>query len=237
MVDPMSNHETYEPKPAQMIALSKSAVYFTIGLPFEDSWLKRFSSSNINIVSTDKNIAKLDIKSHNHDEDSNKHNHSIKDPHIWLDPLLIKEQVLVMVLTLCELFPENKNVYMKNLKSFDNELEKLTEDISNKLGKLDNRDFLVFHPSWGYFANRFNLNQIVIETEGKEPKASELVNLLKLVKEKNIKALFSEPEIPVKSANLIAKEIGAEVYVFDPLKKDVSENLLDFTNTLLKSKQ
>jgi len=235
MVSPSANHETYEPKPSQMSKLSNSTIYFAIGLPFEDVWLKRFvaSSPNMKIVRTDTNITKLDmIESDEH----SGHKHGVKDPHIWLDPLLIKQQALTIALSLSEIFPQNREFYMENLEKFNSELNKLHDELFEKLSKSENRDFLVFHPSLGYFANRFNLNQIAIEIEGKEPKAAELVELLKLAKEKNIKILFSEPQISSKSANLIAKEISAKIYIFDPLKKDVIKNLTDFTNTLLEGK-
>lgn len=237
MVDPLANHETYEPKPDQMKKLSNSVIYFTVGLPFEDSWMKRFvsSSPNMKVVHTDKNIKKIEISGHHHEHDDDHHDldHAVKDPHIWLDPILIKQQVSNMAMALSEVFPENKDMYLKNLEDFDKELDELNETLTNKLSKLKNRDFLIFHPSWGYFASRYNLNQIPIEIEGKEPKAADLVKIMKIAKEKNIKILFSEPQVPLKNANLVAHEIGAKVYIFDPLKKDVSKNLIDFADTLL----
>lgn len=252
MVDPKANHETYEPKPAQMIQLSKASVYFTVGLPFEDVWMERFMATapKMKIGHTDEDVTKLGMIAHSHNSDHehddehdhdkedmhshNEHSHGTKDPHIWLDPILVQQQALVIAQTLSELYPENRDTYMENLGKFNGEMGELTGEIFKKLNRVENRDFLVFHPSWGYFAYRFKLNQIPIEVEGKEPKPAELIKIINIAKDKKIKTLFSEPQISQKSAELIAKEIDARVYVVDPLKKDIKENLLDFADKLSK---
>lgn len=232
MVEPNANHEVYEPKSAQMIALSKSKLYFAIGLPFENAWLERFqkSSPNMLIINTDKNIKKIPISKHAH---NNQDNSAFLDPHIWLDPTLVKQQAQTITKELVKTFPQNENLYLKNLKNFENELDTLDKAIKNKFENLQNSNFLVFHPSWGYFAKRYNLNQIAIEVDGKEPKTSELIKTISEVKVKNIKVLITEPQVSQKSAQTIAKEIGAKICLVDPLRKNIIDNLNDITNIII----
>jgi len=84
---------------------------------------------------------------------------------------------------------------------------------------------MVFHPSWGYFAKRYELEQISIEIEGKEPKPNELVELIEEAKKHDIKIIFVSPQFSQKSAEAISKNIGANVVAIDPLSDNWNENL------------
>ena len=84
---------------------------------------------------------------------------------------------------------------------------------------------MVFHPSWGYFARSYGLVQIPIEIGGKNPKLSQLKELIEHARENNVKVVFVQPQFSNKSATLIAKEIGAEIAFADPLAENWSANL------------
>ncbi|WP_419770331.1 MAG: metal ABC transporter solute-binding protein, Zn/Mn family [Candidatus Marinarcus sp.] len=245
MVQPGFSPATYEPKTSQLKLLAKSDVYFSIGVPFEHVWLDRFKSANKNlwIVDTSKNIIKQPIAAHSHGEthdahDGDEHDHDAHDahdehehegldPHIWLDPLLVKVQAQNIYEALVKLDAKNQAFYQKNLEQFLNELDALNVKIQTILEKLDNRTFMVFHPSWGYFAKRYDLEQVAVEVEGKEPKPSELLNLIKEAKEENIKIVFVSPAFSQKSAHVIAKSINAEVISVDQLSIKWDEMMLE----------
>jgi zinc transport system substrate-binding protein len=260
MVGANANHETYEPKPSQMKLLAKSDIYFTVGLPFEEAWLERFAAASpkMGIVDTGAGIEKIEFHHHDedaehakhdedehadhrdHDEDEenhaaehNHHDHDGLDPHIWLDPVLVKIQSKTIANALSKKYPQNSALYAKNYENFAKELDKLNAQLSEKLSVLKNRSFFVFHPSWGYFAKRYGLEQIFVEVEGKEPKAAELIEILKTAKAKNIKALLAEPQVSEKNAKIVADEIGAKLVKVDPMKKDLSKNLNELADILL----
>ena len=224
MVPPGSSPATYEPKPSQMESLEKSKVYFAIGVPFERVWLPKFQEliKGIKIVHTDEGIEKQKIHEHSHDGVTK----SGLDPHIWLDPILVKNQTLTMTNVLIEAFPEHKQTFLNNLKIFHDELDSLNEEVTLILSKTDRKKFMVFHPSWGYFSKRYDLTQISIEVEGKEPKPSMLASLIKKAKDEKIKTIFVSPAFSTKSAKTIAKEIKGEVVAIDPLAKDWKSELL-----------
>ena len=84
---------------------------------------------------------------------------------------------------------------------------------------------MVFHPSWGYFADAYGLKQIPIEVEGKDPKPAQMKTLMEIAKEEAIKVIFVQPQFSTKRAEVIAKAIGARTVFADPLAEDWENNL------------
>lgn len=177
---------------------------------------------------------------HKHDdheahEEHHHHHHDGLDPHIWLDPILVKTQAKTIADALIKAFPKNKDLYSKNLDKFIANLDSLDKFIENELKNVKNRSFIVYHPSWGYFAKRYNLVQIPIEIEGKEPKIADLTELIKEAKEENIKVIFVAPQFSKKSANLIAKETNASVVEIDQLPQNWEESMKQTAIVFAKS--
>lgn len=253
MVLPGFSPATYEPKSSQMKSLIESKVYFYIDAPFEKSWLNKFkqSSKKTLFVDTTIGIEKLAMEKHSHHEDEkkDKHNHDSHknehahddheeeglDPHVWLDPILVKEQIKVIYETMVKIDSSNENFYKTNYETFLNELDELDKKLKTILEPYDDKSFMVFHPSWGYFAKRYHLNQIAIEIQGKEPKPNELVTLIEEAKENNIKIVFVAPQFSQKSANTISKNINANVVNIDPLSEKWSESLIQTANEIANS--
>ena len=84
---------------------------------------------------------------------------------------------------------------------------------------------MVFHPSWGYFARAYGLEQVPIEVEGKDPKPAQLKDLIEHARENGIKVVFVQPQFSTKSAKIVAGEIGGRVVFADPLAEDWAANL------------
>ena len=235
--------ENYEPKSSQMKLLSKSLIYFSIGVPFELVWLNKFKSNapKTLFIDTSKGITKLSMQDHHHEENHHTKDHhddiedkDILDPHIWLDPLLIKIQVKNMYEALLKIDKKNKDFYKKNYLAFLQELDILNHKLINIFIKHSNKAFVVFHPSWGYFAKRYNLEQIEIQNEGKDIKANELVQLIKKIKKLKINKIFVSPQFSQKKAIIIANSINTKLILTDPLAFNIKKNLLKLANEILK---
>jgi zinc transport system substrate-binding protein len=240
MVKPGANPATYEPKPNQMVALSEAKLYFSIGVPFEKVWMKRFSEINptMAVVSTDKGIEKLPMKTHRRHgeaegpvkkdlppERGTAHN-GPKDPHIWLAPHLVTLQARNILMALEEVDPVNSSVYEFNFRRFLIELIDLDAQIRRLLSDQRKRaKFMVFHPAWGYFADAYGLEQIPIEVEGKEPRPQDLKGIVNSARDHGIRVIFAQPQFSTKSAETIAKAVGGKVVFADPLAHDWAENL------------
>lgn len=282
MVKPGSSPATYEPKVSQMRKLTKSKIYFSIGVPFEKVWLDKFANANkkMLIVDTSKGISKIEMEEHEHhdeehhndekeshdehskhdehdDHDKHEshekhdehddhekhdehdehegHDHSGLDPHIWLDPILVKTQAKNIYEAVASLDAQNRDFYKTNYENFIKELDLLDGQIKNLLSSSKDKAFMVFHPSWGYFAKRYDLEQIAIEVQGKEPKPSQLVELVGEAKEHGIKIVFVAPQFSKKGAKTISRSINGNAEIIDPLAKDWDKNLVkvaqDIANT------
>ena len=226
MVPPGADPHTYEPKPRQMVSLATAKLYFAIGIEFETARLDKILSTNtqIRVVRTDEGIQKISMtEGTRHSKD--QHDRSGLDPHIWLSPPLVMMQARTILNALQEVDPANRSNYEANYKTFMAELVYLDADLKKIFADRQGLRFMVFHPSWGYFARSYGLVQVPIEIEGKSPKPAQLTDLIEYARENNIKIVFVQPQFSSKSAELIAREIGGEVAFVDALAENWSENL------------
>lgn len=231
MVLPGASPATYEPKPQQMVDLTKSRIYFAIGVPFEKVWLKKFAgiNSKMLIVHTENGIDKIPMKAHHHHDEKGRHHehHGVKDPHIWLAPPLVMIQARNILDALLSVDPANRKTYEDNYKDFVMELVDLDLNIRNVLTrKAEGTQFMVYHPAWGYFAKYYGLEEIPIELEGKRPKPKELSALIRRARKHGMNMIFIQPQFSTKSANTVADAIGGQVMFADPLALDWAKNLL-----------
>ena len=237
MVEPGNEPHTYEPRPQQLKALSDAEAYIGIGISFENAWMEKIASANSNMVIIDsaKGVEKMEMIEHHHHSDEKDDDHEDSeetfDPHIWLSPQLVKLQAENIYQGLVKIDPENEAEYKANLAEFLGEIDQLDQQIRQNLAGIQNRKFIVFHPSWGYFAHDYNLVQIPIEVEGQEPSAAELGALVKEAKEENIRVIFAQYQFNSQDAQTIAREIKGEVVFIDPLAPNWSDNLLKVSET------
>lgn len=233
MVPPGAGPATYEPKPSQMATLMRCKIYFSVGVPFEKAWLPKISATNPNmkLVATDQGIDKRPMVGHYHHEEQQHHNQAgdhdqLRDPHIWLSPPLIRKMAYTIYQALAQAMPEHSIELKQNLDLFEQSLDRIDQQILQLLSAVQGKHFLVFHPSWGYFADHYGLVQIPIEIQGKTPKPAELKQLIDQAKALQAKAIFVQPQFSKRSAQIIANAIGAQVIPADPLAEDLLDNLL-----------
>jgi zinc transport system substrate-binding protein len=246
MVLPGNSPHSYEPKPSQMKELNDAKLYFAIGVEFEHAWLKRFSNQNKNmqIIDTTKGIEKIAMAEHHHDEDEHdhkghqhdEHDHDeaeSKDPHVWTSLSNIRVIAKNTLDALVSADVSNKTIYEANYHAFMQKINNVDNTIREILKNTPKESkFMVFHPAFGYFANEYNLVQIAVEVEGKEPKPSALAELIKEAKEENIKAIFTQPEFSDKSAKIIADELKIKVIKVSPLNPKWDENLINLAKAI-----
>jgi len=171
---------------------------------------------------------------HGHDAAAPPHGHGHDhagglDPHIWLSPALVKIQARTMAEALAEADPAHAVEYRYNLTAFLAEIDELDQQIRALLAPLplQRRRFLVFHPSWGYFARDYGLTQLAIEAHGKEPSPGELGRVIEAARQAAVSTVFVQPQTSSRNAETIARQIGAEVVRLDPLAEDWTRNLLE----------
>ena len=238
MVQPGNSPHTYEPKPSQMISITKADIYFAIDVEFEQVWLPKFIylNQNMQIAALDYGIKKQSMGNKKHDCSAHGANHDHKaqsaDPHIWTSPENVRIIAINIYNALASYDTKNAEYYKSNLETFLTSIDNTDAKIKEILSKLQSRTFMVFHPSWGYFAKTYNLEQIAVEVEGKSPKPKELVDLIKEAKEKKVTAIFTQPEFSDASAKIIANELKIPVVKVSPLAPNWSENLIKIAKSI-----
>lgn len=233
MVAPGASPATYEPKPRQMAALTEARLYFAIGVPFETAWLDKIAAANpaMQVIHTDRGIRKRPMAAHRHGalephgHDDPDHDHGIPDPHIWLAPPLIEHQAQTICKALQAADPAHSADYAANLRHFAADLAALDRALRVMFADKAGQQFMVFHPSWGYFAEAYDLEQVTVEIEGKNPKPAQLQALIEHARERGIRVIFVQPQFSTRSAELLAREIGGRVVFADPLAADWAANL------------
>lgn len=245
MVQPGNSPHTYEPKPSQMVDITNADLYFSIDVEFEDVWLPKFENLNpkMNVIDLANGVQKMPMQDQHgervkcdhedHHDHHTEHDHQGDDPHIWTAPSNVKIIAQNIYNALINKDPENRDYYKRNLDIFLASVDETHRQISGILSPLeDGEKFMVFHPSWGYFAKAYNLQQIAVEVEGKEPKPKELIHLLMEAKEEKVKAIFTQPEFSDTTAQIIAKELNIPVVKVTPLAADWSENLINIAKVI-----
>lgn len=234
MVGPGRSPATYEPTPKQMADLSRSRLYYRVGVPFETVWMERIAVLNpaMQIVDLREGLELRPLADHHHDHDDHHHDHPAAeeageelDPHVWTDPQQVKKMAERIRDTLSAVDPAGADAYQNNFLTFAQELEDLDRRIRQMLAPVKARRFLVFHPAWGYFAAAYGLEQIAIESSGKEPGPRGLARLIDQAKSDGISVIFVQPQFSRTTASTIAKAIAGQVVAIDPLAEDYLANM------------
>jgi len=220
MVPPGADPHTYEATAEQMIKLSNAKMYAKVGsaVEFELTWMDKLIAVNRNMLVVDCSRGIDLTASQDPDEPGS-------DPHIWLSV----KNAAIMVQNICDGLVQvdaaNKSYYEANCAAYLEQLTALDEEIAADLAGVANRSFIVFHPAFSYFARDYGLTQIAVEQEGKEPDADYIARLIEEAREDGIKVIFVSPQFSTKSAEVIAREIGGQVVIIDPLAKDFIGNM------------
>jgi len=231
MVQPGNSPHSYEPKPSQMKALEKADCYFAVGVEFEKAWLPRFADQNpkMKIVDLSRGIVKLPMQSHDGHAEG-------EDPHIWISPANVKKMAAGIYKTLTELDPAHQALYKEHYEAFLKKIDRTDHEIRSVLSNLPSHSvFMVFHPSWGYFARDYGLVQLPVEVEGKAPKPRQLMALIQEARKAKVRAIFAQPEFSDKSARLLAEELKIPVIKISPLSEHWSDTLLKLARAIART--
>ncbi len=235
MIPPGYSPANFSPTAAQMQALSDAAVYFTLQMPAEQSnILPKVKDFNSDIEIVDLRAAAAEqYPLLSADEHEAQENASSTDPHLWLSP----KRAIVMVQTIADELSKidsaNEQTYQKNAADYIAELEALDAQITQKLSGLRQKDFLIYHGSYGYFADDYGLKMVAIEIAGKQATSAELQDVISFALENDIRTVFYQDEFDDNQAQTVAQEIGGTVAKVSPLSKDYIKGLSDFTDALI----
>jgi zinc transport system substrate-binding protein len=172
-----------------------------------------------------------------HSEADHQHEKGGDDPHIWLDPTLVKQQGEHILETLIDLRPEREDYFRDNYNQFAEDLDQLDSDLAETFEPFRGETMLVYHPAFGYLADRYGFEQEHFEIPGKELSPSEVQEIVDEAQEEDIRVVFVQKQFDTSNAELIASEINGQVVKIDPLAKDYFENLRNVANKIAESER
>ena len=236
MVQPGSSPHTYEPKPSQMKQVADAQLYLAIGVEFERVWLPKFHdlAPRLPIVDVSAGITRR-MMHEAHPEPGEKPTHP--DPHVWTTPANVKIIAKNILNALSKVDPAHADSYKQNYHTFLAQIEQTDQKIRTLLSGLpEGAAFMVFHPSWGYFADTYGLIQLPVEVAGKSPKPRELIALIKEARSRHVRAIFTQPEFSDTTAQVLARELHIPVRKISPMAADWSANLIELARDIAGQK-
>jgi len=227
LIPPGASPATYEPTLSQLSRLDRSDVYMRIGyVGFELSWMDKIQSVNPNMKIINLSNGIDLIHEEGEAEGHHGHSHGGIDPHIWMSVLNARIIASNIYNELILLFPEEKESMKERLSAFEHELDSMHQSISTNMKGVNQRSFLIYHPSLSYFARDYDLKQYPIELEGKTPSPAHLKRLTDLGREKDINSIFIQSQFDQRNAEILAEEIDAKIIPFNPLDEQWNKQIL-----------
>jgi zinc transport system substrate-binding protein len=222
MVPPGAEPHAYEPTPQQLVRLSTAQAYAQLGsgIAFESVWMARIRDTNPSLLVIDCAAGIQRVEG---------------DPHLWLSLRHARTMADAIRAGLTRLDPGGAVVYQRNFDTYAAELAQLDSALARQLRASGVRAFLVYHPSWGYFARDYGLDQMGVERDGREPTARQLAQLVDEARAAGLRTLFVSPQFEPRPALAVAAEIGATVLTADPLPRHYLEEMRRFGAALAAS--
>ena len=229
----------WEPIPQDISKLNTADIIIYNSKGF-DSWLNQFKRSKLIDISAELEL----IKSNETKEDFDKADNYnlIYDPHIWLDPILVKNISQTISNNLIKIDPNNTSYYRQNTDSFIKELDLLDQQIRKSLINCELKDFISFHEAFHYFANRYDLTQHSVY-ESLSPEAEilpqQITKIISLAKSLNIDTIYSEELKNQQLAKTFASEIpNGKVLLLSPIEtinKEEQEKNIGYIDKMKKN--
>ena len=216
----------YQLTTANMITLSSADILIINGEGMETFVDKAVETcENLQIIEASKGIIEEhEETAHEHhaekeNDDGHEHHEHGANAHIWVSISLHIKQVQNICDELVRINPENAEAYRENTRNYIKKLEELKNKMHKKLNLYENNKIVTFHEAFEFFAEEFGLDIVaVIEREpGTYPSAGEVADIIDLIREKDAKAIFVEPQYSRSAADTIARETGIQVYSLDPI--------------------
>lgn len=213
MVSNGNNPETYEPYAQQMMELSKSALYLKVGsIGFEQTWMKKLQDNapDMKVIDTSVGIKPAKTPGGN------------IDPHVWMSCSNARIIASNILKALNELEPKNKAFFEKNYQSLLSIIDKRDSIIKESFKKTPDlvRKFVIYHPILTYFARDYQLEQLAIEEEGREPSAAQLKSLIERARKEKIKYCLIQAEFANRNTTTFINESHTKPMDINPLQGD-----------------
>ena len=226
--------ETFEPTPKQLREVERARFVFSTGLlDFEHQLLHR-TARNEQIINLSQGIELIagtcSHTHHAHSKCSHGHAHGI-DPHIWCSPKALGKMAENVHTAIAHELPDSTK-YEERYTALCIKLLELDEEVSELCKQSSKSLFVIYHPALTYMARDYELTQVAIENEGKEPSAKRLAEIIENARKSGTKRVFYQSTYPRSTVEVVAEDIGAEPVEIDPLREDIFGNINDMVRLI-----
>jgi len=205
LIPPGTEVHEYQATPANVSAIAKANVLVKNGINFEqflDGTVKSAQNSQLKEIDASANIEPL-----------------AGNPHVWLDPVLAKQQVANIRDGLIAANPKNTATYQTNATTYIQKLEKLDTEYKQRLQKYPTCTFISFHDAYPYLANRYQLKQVaVVEIPEDQLSPTDVQKAINAVKQYKAKAIFGEPGVDNKLLKALSQDLNLTLQPLDSLE-------------------
>lgn len=203
----------YEPTARDIVRIRKSEILILNGGGLE-VWgdeIKKSVKNNLSVIVLGDELIKDEL---NDDEGG------MKDPHIWLSPVLAVKMAEKITSELGKIDSKNYDYYKSNLNTLKTRLFELDNEYKLGLSNCKKKDFVTSHSAFGYLANEYNLKQLSIAgiSPEEEPSSKQLAQVAQFARENEVKYIFFERLISPRLSEVVADEIGAKTLVLNPIE-------------------
>ena len=226
LVPPAANVHTYEPSMKQVLASGKADMWFRIGESFEPRVIKAITAYNQTLALVDLRQGLNLIEGEGCGCHEGCCHPEGKDLHFWLSARLMKAQAKTVADALIKRYPANAAQYQKALNEHLAELSSLDQELEGILQPVHGKTVLVTHPAYAYLCRDYDLYQLSVETEGKDPSSKKLTAILNKAEALKVKTIFTQTQYSDKAAKIIAQRLGASLVLLDPYAEDYMTNLV-----------
>lgn len=209
MIPPGASPAMYDPTIAKVRAVSAARLYVAVGhprFPFEQAWLDELVAGHEGLRLL-RSGAGCVVRP--------------EDPHLWLSPACARIIADSVAGALSTVLPEASDAIAARLVEVRRRIDEMDRELGRTLGPYAGRSFLVFHPSLGYLARTYGLEQVPIQRGASEPSAAEVASVVDRAREEGIRHVFVQPQFSAEAARMVARQLpGGRVVTVDPLAPD-----------------
>ncbi len=224
LVKPGTEIHEYQGTPTNVKAIATAKILVKNGLALEEfltDTIKNAENPQLTEIDASKGIQAINKISPIDKTATGEHDHDHQsgNPHVWLDPVLAKQQIINIRDGLIIADPANKANYQTNAAAYIQKLDSLNNQFQQTIKQTPNCTFITFHDAFPYLAKRYNIKQLaVVEIPEKQLSPTDVQKVINTVKKYKVKALFSEPGLDNKLLTSISQDLGLTVRTLDSLE-------------------
>lgn len=152
-------------------------------------------------------------------DDHAGHDHGDKDPHFWLDPLLMAQFGDAVAAELGKIDPEHADEFTNAAEGLREQLTALDQEYAEGLASCARTTVVVSHDAFGYLRRHgLDFEPVAGLSPGAEPTPAGLRHLAQVIEKEKITTIFTETLAPTKLTEQLATDEGVEVAVLDPVE-------------------